>query len=484
MKRIFLLILLAGCAVGPKYKQPETALPQTFEQQKQTFEEVNISSWWKQFDDVYLELLIEEAIRDNYDMKLAAEKIRELRAFYRAESSSLYPSLQMNASANRSRRSPNVSEAPVDSTGTSVDTFENFFSGPLFQNFFQVGLDASWELDLFGKNRRRSQAARQDMEAGIEQMHAVQVVLAADVAFSYLEIRTLQERIHLQKRRIERQQELLKLSEALLDAGLSSDIDVEIQRAQLETLIQDVHTLEIAFKQRIFFLATLLGKQPEGFARRFETITPIPYAEDRLPASMPSEMVRRRPDLRRAERELAAATSRIGVAVADLFPSFSLLGSFGFQSNKPNNLFDWASRFWQVGPSMLWSLFEGGRLRAQVKIQTSLQKQALLRYEQTVISSLEEVESSLAAYFEEQNRLKSIEQKQIAEELLVKYATDRFTSGLTGAQEVLEAENVLTQTQQILIDSRQRLMMDLVALYKALGGGWPYMGCESEYGAK
>ncbi|MCI0381743.1 MAG: efflux transporter outer membrane subunit [Chlamydiae bacterium] len=458
--------------VGPNYHEPEVCLPNQYEEMKEDGEEVNLSCWWTIFELPHLNEMIEEGLAKNLDLNIALEKIEELRAIYRVEVSKLFPQISGNALASRFRRSPNISSSAFESITTEAESFPTVFSGPLVQNFFQAGLDAVWELDFFGKNRRAKRAAFHDMEASRENAWGVQIILVADIAKTYFDGCAFQDQILIVKEQIERQTALLDLAKSRYDAGLISDIDVAELQADLEEQKSILPPLETILKQAIFELAILLGKQPEAFEQQLilTAIEPIPLSK--WPTSLPSDLLRRRPDIRKAERELAAATERIGVAKAELFPTFSLLANFGFQSSKAKTLFDWTSRFWEIGPSMIVSLFDAGKLRAQVNAQTSRQKQALFSYEQTILNSLKEVEGSFIAYFKEENRFAQIAEKVSSNQKIREYAFDLYVSGLTSLSELLIAEKTLFNSKIELTISKQTLAANLIALYKALGGGW------------
>lgn len=470
MRKIFFpLLFLSGCALGPDHETPTVWMPEEYQEAPADQEEMCLSLWWEQFDDPVLGELIEEALGCNYDLLIALRKIEEFRALYKIDRSLLYPQIQANFVEARARRSENLSSDVIEETGTAADVAVTDFSGPLIQNFYQLGFDASWEIDLWGKNRRRAEAGYRDFEASQEDALDIQISLIADVAQTYIDIRSLQQQIEAKKEQIARFQELVDLAQVRYDAGLTSYLDVSQAKATLDTAEAGLPPFEEQLKQTIHGLAVLLGRPPEdidvgeGY---------IPKARGIIPNELPSTLLCRRPDIRRADRELAAATSRIGVAIAELFPSFSLVGDFGFQSDMISKFLVWPSRFWTIGPSVVWNLFTGGKLIAQIKVRNERQKQAILGYEKTVVEALQEVEDRLVGYFKEEKRLESLEEKLSSNSLVRDLTFEQYTAGLIRFDQVLDAETDLFSAQEEMIASEGTLMVQLVGLYKAMGGGW------------
>ena len=470
MRKLFLLLIcLAGCSFGPDHERPDICLPCHYEEGPERTSCMDLAAWWKQFDDPILDEYIDEALACNYDLQIALHKIEEVRGLYRIDRSLLYPQIQGNMVAIRTRRSENLGSDITETTGTPSEIIASDFTGPLIQNFFQLGFDASWELDFFGKLRKRAQAAYQDFEASQENALNVQISLLSDVARSYIDIRTLQQQIDAKKSQISRQREILDLAESRYCAGLTSYIDVTRAKAELDAQESTLPPFEEELKITIHGLAILLGRPPENFCVGEGY---IPIAAGHIPENLPSDLLCRRPDIRQVERELAAATSRIGVAIAELFPSFSLTGSFGTQANLLDEVFIWPSRFWTIGPTMVWNLFTGGKLIAQIKVANERQKQAILTYEKTVIDALKNVEDRLVSYFKEGQRLESLEEQLSTNSLKRDLSLDQYISGLISLDDVLDAEKELFQTQETMLQSQGTQMIQLIGLYKALGGGW------------
>ena len=467
--------VLAGCMVGPKYEPPKMSLAQEFDEGKGKVEqEIDLACWWKQFNDPVLDSLIEEALSSNYDLHLALEKIEQTRAQYRIERSYLWPEIDVHATAVRTRVSQNL--LPIES-----EVKGGLF--PKFLNVFQVGFDAIWELDFFGKLRREKNAAKYIWEATKEDAENVLISMLSEVAINYVNIRALQKRIDLVKKKIAADDEKLSIKKALFQIGLSNEMEVMTQISSLESDRATLPVLETSFKQTVYALAYLLGRSPEGFLEIFQEVKGIPSGSGRVPAGLPSDLLRRRPDVRSAERQLAAATEQVGAAVADFFPHFALTGislgagdkvgsSFGFEGDKVKNLLKSASQMFSFGLGMNWDFLDFGRVRSQVDMKKSLQRQALLTYEQTVIASLKDVESALVAYFEEEVRRSFLKGKVAADLRTYEIMQNLQQVGLASEMQVLEAKKILIDSESFLAEGDQALTGDLIAIYKAIGGNW------------
>ncbi|MES2200186.1 MAG: efflux transporter outer membrane subunit [Chlamydiota bacterium] len=483
------LLCLAGCKIGPNYHKPEIAMPDTFVESKSQEEvlEKDFCTWWEHWNDPLLNSLVKEAVGGNFDLRIALEKIIEARSYYRIESSYLGPAVNLNALATRSRFSQNIftnrndvesigtGAAPggAGDTGSSSATPKGSGFGPPLQNFFQVGFDAVWELDIWGSLRRTQKASEEEWEAVQMQAQDVLLTTISEVVRTYVTIRSLQQQIDILQKKIGLEKRNLCLTKSLQDAGLDSQRPVEEMIVALEQDLANMPVLETSYKQTVFALAVLLGRQPESLLSTFAEIKPIPTSFGKVPGGLPSDLLRRRPDIRAAERQLAAATERIGVAIADYFPQISLTGnSYGYESNKQNNWIVPGSRYWTIGPNVQWNLLSFGKTRAQVSMADSLQRQALLSYEQVIIESLQDVEGALVAYFEEQKRALHLLNEKEATYRFFRLTDDLFTSGLVDEMQVLQAQSDMLDKENECLQSEQALASDLVALYKALGGDW------------
>lgn len=460
LRKGLILIFLTGCAVGPHYQTPEVALPTSYYEphDKKEIDLSELKEWWTAFHDPLLNALIHEALSQNLDLKIAIEKIHQVRAEYQIETAELYPKIDLTAEQKRTRISQNL--------------FDSSFLGPPMQNFYKVGFDASWEIDIFGKQRRAKEGAYYTYEAEVESARDIYITLLSEIAATYIQVRGFQQKIALSKRDIYIQKELLELAEVRFVAGLDSELSPQEIEVNLEESQALLPTLETSYRQSLHRLAVLLGKTPESLHGDFSEQQAIPINTSPIPVGLPSDLLRRRPDIRKAERLLAAATANVGEAIADLFPRFSLLGSFGFESNKTHNWFKAKSHSWSLGPNIDWPIIYFGRIRSNIRAQNAKQEQALLNYEQTILTSLEDVENSLVAYYKEEERTHRYEKQVKASRRTYELTRDKYLSGLVSFSILLDADSALVFAENNLVDSQQSLSTHLVALYKSLGGDW------------
>lgn len=465
------LLVLAGCTVGPDYTPPVPPTPGSFRSiaagqagpSRVVAANADLVRWWSSLGDPALDSLVERAIGSNLDVKVAASRIREARAQRGVVASAEVPSVNSSGSYSRSRASENASGPQGGSAATQ---------GSTGSDLFQAGFDASWELDVFGGVRRSVQAADADVGAAEESRRDVLVSLLAELARNYVETRAFQRRISLAEGSIALQQETLVLTLARFNAGLTSELDVAQARAQLETRRSQVPPLRVGLAQSVHRLSVLLAQEPGALLAELASIAPIPSAPPEVPVGVPSELLRRRPDVRRAERQMAAASARVGVATAELFPKFSLTGAFGLQSQQFGGLFDANSRFWSIGPSVRWPVFEGGRIRASIEATTAREEQAFLAYSRAVLASLEETENALTGYQQEQARRGFLVESVAASRRAYELADQLYKGGLKDFLNVLESQRQLYEAEDQLAQSDRGVTANLIALYKALGGGW------------
>jgi NodT family efflux transporter outer membrane factor (OMF) lipoprotein len=418
---------------------------------------VQLAAWWKTFNDSRLDSLIERALQANNDLKAAAARVRTARALRGAAVADLLPTVGASASLTTARRSQNALSFPVRLLDTDT---------------YQAGFDATWEIDVFGGKRRALRAATADLQTIEEDQRAVLVSLLAEVARNYVEFRGTQRRLAIARENLAAQQQVLDITQIRSDKGLASELDVAQAKSVLASTRAQVPSLETALKQSSHRLSVLLGEQPGSLEDELAADTPIPAPPPEVPAGLPSDLLRRRPDVRRSERQLAAATARIGVATAELFPKFFLTGSGGYQSLDSENLISPASKFWSAGPSVRWRLLEYPRLRALIKAQTAQQEQVLAQFNQTVLVALEDVENALVAYGKEKERYQSLRESTEASRRALELANQLYAKGLGEFLNVLVAERTLYQAEDALVQSRRTMTQNVVALYKALGGGW------------
>ena len=460
------LALLGGCAVGPNYHPPETATPQQWSSPLAGGETNGApadAAWWKTFNDPELDSLIARAAQSNLTLHAAAARVREARAARSVAAADFGPTINTSAAYQRERLSANG--------------FPEFPPGiPLDGNVYQAGFDAAWELDVFGGARRAVEAANAAIESSEFGERDVLVSLQGEVARNYIGARGYQRRLVIARQNIAAQQEVLDLTRDRFKAGLSGDLDVQQASALLAATQAQLPPLEAGFKQSVYRLGVLLGLAPGALVDELSDDAPIPATPPEVPAGLPSDLLQRRPDIRVAERNLAAANAQIGVATADLFPKFSLTGDVGLQSVGTSDWFTGGSRFWSAGPTVQWRIFDMGRIRANIRIQNARQEQALAGYELSVLSAMEDVENALTAYAKEQTRRESLVTAAEASQQALDISQQLYKNGLADFLRVLDAQRSLYANQEALVLSDQDVAQDLVALYKALGGGWEDMG--------
>ena len=456
-------IILSGCyAVGPDYKTPDLPAPADWSRSLQggvtatTPDAQALAQWWSALSDPDLSNLIERATAGNLDLKTAQARVREARARRGIAQAGLFPTLNAGGSATRGRSSEQLSRGEI-------------------QDLYRLGFDASWELDIFGRVRRSIEAAQGELEASEADYYDVLVSLVAEVALNYVEARTLQTQLAVAEENLKSQQETLQLTQWRFEAGLVSRLDVEQARGNLESTRAQLPSLRSAIEEAKNRLAVLLGAFPGLLEDQLGPRKPIPQAPMEVAIGVPAETLRRRPDVRRAERQLAAQTARVGVATADLYPTFSLPGSIGLEALTTHNYFDTANRAWSIAGSFAWTIFKGGAIRQSIEVQNALQEQALNQYEATMRTALEEVENALVAYAEEQNRKQALTEATDAAQKSADLARNQYSSGLIDFQSVLDAERSLLTFQDQLAQSRGQVTSNLISLYKALGGGWTAM---------
>lgn len=478
-------LMVAGCSVGPDYK---TAVPQTparwndagsSDVPSQTRPQAVDPRWWTTFNSPQLNSLIERAIAGNLSLQQSVLRIAGAREQLNQAGGAFMPSVNGNLQATRQQLGLKGELESHDVYGQldDVDPELRGALGPLTQpiNLYQGSFDAQWELDLWGKVRRQVEAADAQQQAAIEQRNDALVSLEAEVARAWLQLRGAQSIIHTMNTQIATAQQTLELTENRQRGGLSPQMDVENARAQLGNLEAQLPQYQAQQRQAMNALAVLLGKAPGTLDNELRGEQPLPPLPNIVKTGIPSTLARRRPDVREAEANLHAATAQIGVSVAQLFPSLTLSGQFGMRNSEADWLTDWSSHFYSFGPQVSIPIFQGGRLVSSVKLARAQQGASVLQYRQTVLTALNDVENALVSYRsdqqQEQGLDKSIEALQNAFDL----ASDSYRQGLATFIDVLDAQRQLAQAEQQRAQAKVQSSLDLVALYKALGGGWePY----------
>jgi NodT family efflux transporter outer membrane factor (OMF) lipoprotein len=467
MRTILMLLTssaIAGCTVGPDYHRPLTNAPKQWSDTMaagETDRSTSIATWWKGFGDKKLDSLVARALASNLDLRMAEARVREARAQLGVTQSDLWPTVDANGSYSRQRLSTNEPLVNALPSGTALEN-----------DVYQSGFDASWELDVFGGTRRAVEGARANVVAAVFSQKDVQVTLVSEVARNYVEARSYQSRLAIAIDNIKAQQETVALAHRRFDHGLTTKLDVEQAATVLAQTQAQVPALENGLAVSIHRLGVLLGQDPGSLQKELSAAGPIPTTPPVVPVGLPSDLLLRRPDIRIAERQLAAANARIGVATADLFPKFSLTGNAGLESVSASDWFTAGSRYWSVGPTVQWRIFDAGRIRSNIRVQNARQEEALANYENTVLRGFEDVENALVGYAKEKARNISLREAVATSQSTLDLARQQYADGIATFINVLDAERSLYQAQDDLVQSDQRVTQNLIAVYKALGGGW------------
>jgi NodT family efflux transporter outer membrane factor (OMF) lipoprotein len=441
-----LLLLCAGCMVGPDFAPPPAATPAAFalpaaeapaRTSTLTDAAADVARWWQQLAEPKLSELIERAVAANLDLQAAEARIRQARAARAVVAGGLWPAVAVTASAQRLR-----AEGP---------------GGGGSRSLFQTGLDASWELDVFGGTRRAVEAADADLQASIEDRRDLMVTLCGEVALDYVDLRGLQEQLRIANSNLAAQERTLDITRRRFAGGLTNRLDVANAEAQVANTRSSIPSLQADVQRDVYLLSVLLGQEPMALAQELSAPAPIPAVPATVPVGLPSDLLRRRPDLRRGEAALHAAVARIGVATADLYPHFSLTALVSWQGGKLPGLLDVAQRTASAGGAVSWPLFAGGAIEANIALRQAVADETLLAWQQTVLTALRDVQVALAA-----NRQS------------VDLSTRLYTAGQTDFLSVLVAQRALFSAEDAFAQSQRQLTTDLIALYKALGGGWEW----------
>lgn len=459
---------VAGCTVGPDYRRPDVPMPARWSEPSGGTQVAAplASQWWKLYGDTELDALIERAIKSNLDLQRAEYRIREARAMLRQNASASWPSVNASISAERGQESENAPGVSPFTQGGDLG------SGASLQNLFQAGFDANWELDLFGGTRRSVEASRADVQSAAFDRDAVALSLTAEVARAYVDLRSCQAQLDLAHQAIATQRDALAMVRARYAGGLATDVDLAAAEAQFRNVEAAAPPWQTQCKQTVHRIGVLLGEPPETLIGELAPTKPLNETPPVIAAGLPSDLLRRRPDIQSAERQVAAATARIGVATAELYPKFSLGASLGLASFTAGHFFDPNSTIWSIGPSMSWPIFRGGQIKATIDVRDMQAQQALLVYRQTILIALEDVENALAAYDNEQQRHAGLVAAQVSSQQALAHIRALYQGGLIDFRSVLDEQQRLLQAQSNLQRSTAAEWTDLIALCKALGGGW------------
>ncbi len=451
-------LLFSGCTVGPDYQPPDTEKNiqiRSIQYPELRFEQTDLSHWWDIFNDTHLSLLINRAERNNLNLKIMLAKVDEARAAAGIEATHLYPTVDADGSVMQSRQSESVNP---QATGD--------------QTIWGLAIDAIWEIDLFGRIRRAMEASTADYEAMIEAHNWVLITLRAETASTYLRIRTLQAQLQTSRKNIKSQKSMLRLTRVRYKSGIATYLDVAQATQVLADTEADLPLIRSDLAKNLTSLGILVGTTSEALVKELADELPIPLPPAEVTIGIPAERVLQRPDIRKAERTLAAQTARIGVATAGLYPTFSLTGTLGFSALAAGDLLDSNSQAYGFGPTFQWNIFNMGRTRQQIAVQDARAEQAMHSYELAVQEAIKEVEDSLNSYHEQQSRVKALIHSVKAAKDTLRMSSKLYKDGLTGFQDVLDAQRSLLNAENGLDGAQGEAGIQLVGLYKSLAGGW------------
>ena len=458
-------LLIAGCTVGPDFHptKTETELPAGWDGTTvaapaqtsiATTETPQLIEWWAVLKDPKLTQLVGDALKANLDLRTAVAALWQARATRNVTASAFWPTVNGTGSYTRS-----ATGRGAGGTGRAGD-------------LFQAGLDATWELDIFGGVRRNIESADANIDAAVWNLRDVQITVIAEVATDYADLRAFQQRIQIANDNLKAQKNTAELTHQKFQGGLATNLDVANADALVATTEATIPPLETSERQTIYALSVLLARPPAALKEELSVPGPIPQAPAQVPVGLPSALLERRPDVRQSEALVHAATAQIGVAVSAWYPQFSLTGAFGYESDRARSLLRSSNSLWSLGPSVTWPIFTAGRIEANVKVQEAAQEQAFLAYQKAVLGALQDVENSLVAFALEQQHRQLLDQAVKANTKSVDLATQLYKQGLTDFLNVIVAEQSLLSSQDALAQSNLAIATDLIALYKALGGGW------------
>ena len=464
-------LCMCSCAVGPDYHAPNTVAPPEFAAApapsatvaSTTRAPVDLASWWHSFNDPELDSLIERAIQANPDIEIALTRLQEVRTGEAVLVGDVLPLVAASAAAGRGTGS-DITRAGAASALRAADN-----KGGLHQIEQVAGFDATWELDLFGGRRRAIEAGKYDIESAAAARNAVLISVVADVARNYVDMRGMQMRLAIIRENISTAQQSRDFEQARLDRGLTNELDFQLASRELATLQSELPPLQSDIQTAQYDIAVLLGHYPEDLAAELGTPGMLPTLPESVAPGLPLDLLQRRPDVREAERQLAAATARIGVATANLFPHVMLSGGLGTQSA---GIGMQGSHIWAFGPSVYWPLLDFGALDALVSIADLQAHDRLVTYKKTVIEAVQDADTAIARFEAQAERLRSLTEALDASQRAVELAQQRYDRGLTDFLNVVDAQRQQYDLEDQYTASQQSAADAFIYLYKALGGGW------------
>ena len=465
---LMLVIALTGCTVGPDYQSPEVKeaptrlAPTGGDVSSRTVEDAVDIVWWKSFRDGQLSSLVERLAGQNLDLQTAAERVIQSVARRQVAASAGLPHIGGQSSATYNGASPNgvlslLTPAP---------------GAPLDYGLFKDGLTSSWELDLFGRVRRAVEAADANTLAAVENRHGVALAAIAELAQSYMQLRGTQNRLEIAKRNLVLAEKNVDLVNDRFGSGVATTLDLAQARAQQATIAGTIPPLRSQQAELINAIGLLLGEVPRAFESELRRPHALPHVPRRVPVGLPGTLIRRRPDIREVEARLHEVTAETGVAVANFYPDVTLNGALGVESLHLSNLFSPTSAAFSVGPAVSIPIFEGGQLRGTLALRESQQREAAIVFQKTVLRAWQEVDDAITAYDEAQRRRADVARAVAENQAALQAARQRYSEGAIDFLNVNSTQAQLLQSENDLADSDTRIVIDLVNLYRALGGGW------------
>jgi multidrug efflux system outer membrane protein len=454
--------LLTACAVGPNYHAPDTKPASSFDNAEAATYSTdaatagNVAEFWTGFNDAELNKLVNDALAANHDLRIAMTNVRAARALRRDAAFDLGPSIKADGGYTKTRTATIATDP----------------GAPRETEYYDAGFDAFWELDFFGRVRRGLEASNAQLGAVEASARDAQVIVTAEVTRTYFELRGEQQQLDVARRNVNNQKETLDLAQSRLDAGSGTEFDTARAQAQLSTSLGTIAPLEAAVARSIHRLSVLVGKEPGALRAELTAPQNLPPLPGIVPVGDPAGLLRRRPDIRIAERQLAGATARVGVAVADLFPRVTFTGNAGYVATKSGDLGDPGTDTYTLAPRISWGIFDLGHVQARIGAAKWQKEGAVLKYEQTVLQALEETENSLVTHARARERLVHDEDAVRASNTAAGLARVRYENGASDFLAVLDAERIQLQSEDQLARSRTEAATSLIAVYKSLGGGW------------
>ncbi len=470
------VIALTGCAAGPSYRPPKPDEPSQFAaaavghtptgNSLPTATNVDLAAWWKSLNDPELDSLVERAIKSNLDLEIALTRLQEARTYESVVLGYALPEVDASAAAGRGTGS-DLTKGRAEQALTSADNTSGL------QHINAIGgFDAVWELDIFGKYRREIEAARDDMQAAAAARNVVLTSVVADVVRAYVDLRGFQTQVGILRKASDVLRESLRIVTIRYQRGITNELDVALATRELDTFQAQIVPLEAQVSAAQYALAVLVGDYPEAIVQELATPDLIPSMPGPAAPGVPVDLLKRRPDVQQAERNLAAATARIGVATANLFPQVALVGSIGEQAQGWGTIPNIRKHIWSFGPAAIWPLLDFGALDALVDIAHLEAHAELVNYRRTILGAVQEVDTALEAYTAQQDRLKNLGDAMIAGQRAVDLATERYNRGLTDFLNVVDAERQFYDLQEEYAAAQVAQGEQFVQLYKSLGGGW------------